>query len=93
MTVGDYLVNSLTAQSLDLPPAVSLLLHAALLAARPHRCACLQRLPRPHAGRVPSCVLAQAAQWRQDHRSDAFKQRKLIVWEVDETEPWEGACG
>ena len=23
MTVGDYLVNSLTAQSLDLPPAVS----------------------------------------------------------------------
>lgn len=28
--------------------------------------------------------------WRQEHRSDAFKQRKLIVWEVDETEPWEG---
>lgn len=51
MTVGDYLVNSLTAQSLDLPPA--------------------------------------AAQWRQEHRSDAFKQRKLIVWEVDESEPWE----
>ncbi|PRW61363.1 domain-containing 2 [Chlorella sorokiniana] len=53
MTVGDYLVNSLTAQSLDLPPA--------------------------------------AAQWRQEHRSDAFKQRKLIVWEVDESEPWEGS--
>lgn len=48
---------------------------------------------------APSCILIslsttstllQAALWRQEHRSDAFKQRKLIVWEVDETEPWEG---
>ncbi|PSC70531.1 nudC domain-containing 2 [Micractinium conductrix] len=51
MTVGDQLVNSLTAQSLDLPPA--------------------------------------AARWRQEHRGDASQHRKLIVWEVDESEPWE----
>lgn len=38
-------------------------------------------------------LLPQAAQWRQEHRSDAFKQRKLIVWEVDESEPWEGESG
>ena len=37
-----------------------------------------------------TCAPSQAAQWRQEHRSDAFKQRKLIVWEVDESEPWEG---
>ena len=34
--------------------------------------------------------MTRAAQWRQEHRSDAFNQRKLIVWEVDESEPWEG---
>lgn len=51
VTVGDYLAESLTAQSLDLPPA--------------------------------------AARWRQEHRSGQFKQRRLVVWEVDEEEPWE----
>lgn len=51
VTVGDYLAESLTAQSLDLPPA--------------------------------------AARWRQEHRSGQFKQRRLVVWEVDEKEPWE----
>jgi hypothetical protein len=34
--------------------------------------------------------LLQAAQWRQEHRSDANKARPLIVWEIDEAEPWEG---
>jgi hypothetical protein len=51
VTVGDYLAESLTAQSLDLPPA--------------------------------------AARWRQEHRSGQLKQRRLVVWEVDEDEPWE----
>jgi hypothetical protein len=59
VTVGDYLAESLTAQSLDLPPA--------------------------------------AARWRQAQRADRLRQRRLIVWEVDETEPWEeeddGAAG
>ncbi|GAB4813227.1 hypothetical protein N2152v2_000273 [Parachlorella kessleri] len=49
VTVGDYLADSLTAQSLDLPPA--------------------------------------AARWRQAQRT--ADQHKLIVWEVDEVEPWE----
>jgi hypothetical protein len=35
-------------------------------------------------------LLLQAAQWRQDHRSDADKARPLIVWEVDDAERWEG---
>lgn len=39
---------------------------------------------------MPIFTLLQAARWRQEHRSDAFKQRKLIVWEVDEAELWEG---
>lgn len=32
-----------------------------------------------------------AARWRQEQRSDDFEQRKLIVWEVDgsEPEPWQ----
>ena len=30
-----------------------------------------------------------AARWRQEHRSGQFKQRRLVVWEVDEKEPWE----
>lgn len=51
VTVGDYLAESLTAQSLDLPPA--------------------------------------AARWRQEHRSGQYRQRRLVVWEVDEEEPWE----
>ena len=51
VTVGDYLVGSLTAQSLDLPPA--------------------------------------AAKWRQAQRIEQLRQRRLVVWEVDETEAWE----
>ena len=30
-----------------------------------------------------------AARWRQEHRSGELKQRRLVVWEVDENEPWE----
>jgi hypothetical protein len=32
----------------------------------------------------------QAARWRQEQRSDAFQQRQLIVWELDEegVQPW-----
>ena len=58
--------------------------------------ACWQR-PLLHCALPVSAVLLllpllllQAAQWRKDHRSDAFKARQLIVWEVDEAEPWEG---
>jgi cell division GTPase FtsZ len=51
VTVGDYLAESLTAQSLDLPPA--------------------------------------AARWRQEHRAGQLKQRRLVVWEIDEEKPWE----
>jgi len=51
ISVGEVLAESLTAQSLDLPPA--------------------------------------AARWRQEHRSGELKQRRLVVWEVDENEPWE----
>ena len=51
VTVGDVLADSLTAQSLDLPPA--------------------------------------AAKWRMQQRTDSYSQRRLIVWEVDELEPWE----
>ena len=51
VTIGDYLAASLTAQSLDLPPA--------------------------------------AARWRQQQRADRLKQRRLIVWEVDELESWQ----
>lgn len=51
-SMGDYLAASLSAQSLDLPPA--------------------------------------AAKWRQAQRADFTKEkRKLIVWEVDEVQPWE----
>ena len=50
VTVAEYLVDSLSAQSLDLPPA--------------------------------------AARWRQQQRGDVHAQRRLIVWEVDEIEPW-----
>lgn len=44
-------------------------------------CVCVLPLPR-----------LQAARWRQEQRSDDFEQRKLIVWEVDgsEPEPWQG---
>jgi len=134
MTVGDYLVNSLTAQSLDLPPAVSLEGRQGSAKMRLRGlagawwCDCVQRgstaaqrtiqhtrhscfaaagsctwlrnwavccLPGLQAAPTAPCPAplppsVQAAQWRQEHRSDAFKQRKLIVWEVDETEPWEG---
>jgi hypothetical protein len=51
VTVGDYLAESLTAQSLDLPPA--------------------------------------AAKWRQAQRAEKLRERRLVVWEVDEIEPWE----
>lgn len=51
ISVGEVLAESLTAQSLDLPPA--------------------------------------AARWRQEHRSGELRQRRLVVWEVDENEPWE----
>jgi hypothetical protein len=51
ISVGEVLAESLTAQSLDLPPA--------------------------------------AARWRQEHRSGEIRQRRLVVWEVDENEPWE----
>ena len=51
VTVGDYLADSLTAQSLDLPPA--------------------------------------AAKWRQAQRAEKLRERRLVVWEVDEIEPWE----
>lgn len=51
VTVGDYLAESLTAQSLDLPPA--------------------------------------AAKWRQGQLAQRTRQRRLVVWEVDESEPWE----
>jgi hypothetical protein len=51
ISVGDVLADSLTAQSLDLPPA--------------------------------------AARWRQEHRSGELRQRRLVVWEVDEDELWE----
>ena len=52
VTVGDYLAESLTAQSLDLPPA--------------------------------------AAKWRQGQLARRTgRQRRLVVWEVDESEPWE----
>lgn len=55
-SVGDYLAASLSAQSLDLPPA--------------------------------------AAKWRQAQRADFTKEkRKLIVWEVDEIQPWEEEDG
>lgn len=115
VTVGEYLADSLTAQSLDLPPAVRVLLYCcaavlqcvksprvlgraerqqllrpAMLAGQPSKVCfsqtCLPALLPHHLPTTP-----QAAQWRQEHRSDAFLQRKLIVWEVDETEPWEGA--
>lgn len=51
ISVGEVLAESLTTQSLDLPPA--------------------------------------AARWRQEHRSGELRQRRLVVWEVDENEPWE----
>lgn len=50
ISVGEVLAESLTAQSLDLPPA--------------------------------------AARWRQEHRSGELKQRRLVVREMDEDEPW-----
>ena len=50
VTVGDYLADSLTAQSLDLPPA--------------------------------------AAKWRQAQRAQQLRQRRLVVWEVDDIDPW-----
>jgi hypothetical protein len=53
ISVGDVLAESLTAQSLDLPPA--------------------------------------AARWRQERRSGQLRQRRLVVWEVDEEEPWESS--
>ena len=38
-----------------------------------------------------ACILfaLQAARWRQEHRAGELKQRRLVVWEVDEKEPWE----
>jgi len=30
-----------------------------------------------------------AAKWRMQQRTDSYSQRRLIVWEVDELEPWE----
>jgi len=38
---------------------------------------------------LSNCFNAQAAKWRQGQRADQVKKRRLIVWEVDETEPWE----
>lgn len=51
VVVGDVLDDSLTAQSLDLPPA--------------------------------------AARWRVKQRPESYRQRRLIMWEIDEMEPWE----
>lgn len=88
--VSDYLADSLTAQSLDLPPVVSL---------TPLASACLgPASPAPSsAAHAPflafsACLPlpAQAAKWRQGQRSERDAQRRLILWEVDETEPCEG---
>uniref|UniRef100_A0A1D2AGJ7 Uncharacterized protein n=1 Tax=Auxenochlorella protothecoides TaxID=3075 RepID=A0A1D2AGJ7_AUXPR len=32
---------------------------------------------------------AQAARWRQQQRAQAAPPRKVVVWEVDELQPWE----
>ena len=133
VTVGDYLVDSLTAQSLDLPPAAARWRQqqrrqAVLLScgtavppgpkASPGQHALLRIAP---CVGVPACCAGGGVQAAGSHAppgsasscihpatrltfgtccavlpcpacccSDACNQRKLIVWEVDEVEPWEG---
>ena len=85
VSVGSELSDALVAMSLDLPPAVR-----------------TQSLMYTYNMDLPQAFLAvdpfppsssdddaQAARWRQKQRALADPPPRLVVWEVDELQPWE----